>query len=189
MHNIPMYQNWNLSLTGTNISITPISPSDLEPYSRLMFGSFFDQENSFLGRLAASDFVKILSHQSEDEMHAIRPVDSDKFIGWIILQNDDNLPDIGISLIDEYQNKGYGPEAIKLYSNWLHEEYGLSEVYARISEDNLQSQRAFSKIGAVKYRSGKNQIAEKLDALLPGTRSGDTKRSDTGFYKIHLPIV
>ena len=58
---------------------------------------------------------KILSHKG-DETHAIRLTDQEDFIGWITLQkNIDGQPDVGISLIADQQNKGYGPEAVMLF--------------------------------------------------------------------------
>ena len=52
-------------------------------------------------------------------------------------------------MIPEEQNKGYGPETVMLFANRLFEDYGLGQVYARISEKNLQSQRAIAKLHAV----------------------------------------
>lgn len=188
MQDIPLYENWDLKLFGTNISITPLLPEDEKPYAQLMLGSFYDQALTRLGHIPDTDFAEAIAHESGNEVHALRPIGSNKFIGWITLQHDDDRPDIGISLIDEYQNKGFGPEAIRLYGNWLNKEYGLTEMYVRISEDNPQSQRAFCKVGAVKYRSAKNNLIESIASMLPDDYSDTITCPNTDYYRIHLPI-
>lgn len=56
------------------------------------------------------------------------------------------------------QNQGYGPEAVMLLANHLCDSYGLKSVSVRIAEENMQSRRAFEKVGAV------------LDNMIPDDR-------------------
>ena len=145
-----LYKDFDIVLIGAHIRITPMLPSDEEPYARLIFGPMYDGFTERLGHPPETGLPKILVHEASDETHAIRPLDSDRFIGWITLQSDEeDRPDIGISLVAQYRNKGYGPEAIKLYANYLHQTYGLDTVYLRVHETNHQSQRAMVKLGAI----------------------------------------
>lgn len=143
-----LYQDWEIELTGDRVRITPMRLEDDEAYGRLMLGdSLYESSLQNLNGQSPTGMEKILSHQG-DETHAIRLIDNEDFIGWIILQkNMDGQPDVGISLIAGQQNKGYGPEAVMLFVNYLHNEYGLERIAVHISEKNLQSQTAFGKLG------------------------------------------
>ena len=143
-----LYQDWDLELAGKNIRITPMQPADDEAYGRLMVGDTFYE--SFARETNGRSFTglnHILKHQGE-ETHAIRLVNDERFIGWItIYKNHEGNPDLGISLIHECRNKGYGPEAVMLFVNYLYKAYGLKQITVRIEDKNLQSQRAFAKLG------------------------------------------
>lgn len=72
-----------------------------------------------------------------DETHAIRLIHDERFIGWItFFENNDGEPELGMSLIEECRNKGYGPEAAMLFVNYLHHAYGLRQVSVRIEDKN-----------------------------------------------------
>ncbi len=143
-----LYQDWEIELTGDQIRITPMRLDDDEAYGRLMLGdSLYESSLRHMDGQSPTSMEKILSHKG-DETHAIRLIDQEDFIGWITLQkNIDGQPDIGISLIADQQNKGYGPEAVMLFVNYLHNEYGLERIAVHISEKDLQSQYAFGKLG------------------------------------------
>ena len=183
-----LYKDFDIVLIGAHIRITPMIPSDEEPYARLMFGSMYDGFTERLGHPPETGLPKILAHEASDETHAIRPLSSDAFIGWIALQRDEEgRPDIGISLVPQYQNKGCGPEAIRLYSNYLHQAYGLDTVYLRVHETNHQSQRAMEKMGAVLDKTIPDPkevaILEKLKDKL------SYPPMNVHYYHLDLPIV
>ncbi len=145
-----LYQDWDLVLNGQNLRITPLTRDDEEPHGRLLLGYFYDSVQEITQKKPSTGINEILDHTSSEETHALRPLDSNEFIGWIVLQRDKaGRPEIGISLIPDKRNKGYGPEAVQLFANYLYEKYGLTEVYVRISSENVQSQKAFSKVGAI----------------------------------------
>ncbi len=182
-----LYQDWDIELSGERIRITPMQRQDDEAYVRLMFGDLYD---TFLKseRSAENEIRDILNHTESEETHALRPIGSDAFIGWIALQRDhERCPDIGIHIQPEYQNKGLGPEAVTLFANRLRECYDLSRVYVRIFESNLQSQRAFSKLGAIlDYTEPHPGIAE-LYRQVPGCTQEDVPL--VHYYHIDLPII
>lgn len=183
-----LYKDFDLVLASDRIRITPLLPSDTESYARLMFGVMYDRFTEVLGHVPDSGIDKVLSHESDEETHALRLPDSDdSFIGWIALQRDEEgRPDIGIHIVPEQQNKGLGPEAIRLFANHLHDEYGLERVYARVHESNLQSQRAMEKAGAVLEKEAPNPIIVAMQSKLP-----EEERSDPGrlrYYHLDLPV-
>ena len=184
-----LYQDWDITLIGSKLRITPFTADDAEPYGRLMFGERYERFAALAGKEAFSltGIEAILAHTANDEHHALRPPDGDTFIGWITLQKDEEgRPDIGISLIPPYQNRGFGLEAIRLFANRLHSVYGLEKVYVRISEGNPQSQKAFAKVGAVLNNLAPNSAFVELAEKLP---DGVIDIPNLGYYYIPLPIT
>ena len=183
-----LFKDWDIVLTGQHIRITPITERDEVPYSRLFHGGFYDRFEKAFGKPPESPLKTILDHTAKDETHAIRPVGSESFIGWITLQrNDEEQPDVGISLIPEYRDKGYGPEAVMLFVNHLYVEYGLKEISVRILETNQQSRRAFAKVGAVFYKAHSDMRFEKLKRSCRG-QADDMKVPVIRCYHIPLPV-
>ena len=186
-----LYQDWDITLCGSKVRITPFTAEDAEPYGRLMFGEHYERFAVLAEKEAFSitGLESILNHTAKDEHHALRPPDSNAFIGWITLQkNDEGKPDIGISIIPAYQNRGLGPEAIRMFANRLFNVYGLEKVYVRISEGNLQSQRAFAKVGAVLDRTIPNPAFVALTEKLPNDAPEKRNIPKLNYYHIPLQI-
>ena len=157
-----LYKDNDLVLISPCIRITSLLPADAVPYARLMYGVLYDTFVQVIGK------VPSLELKSEDELHALRLPDDDTFIGWIALQKDkEGRPDIGVHLVPEQQNRGLGPEAVRLFVNHLHKTYGLEKVFLRIKETNLQSQHAAEKLGAVKYDTVPDPTIMALREELP----------------------
>jgi len=84
-----------------------------------------------IGKCPDTGIDDILSHKEKMETHALRLIDSDTFIGWITLQRDhEQRPDIGILITADYQNEGYGPEAVTLFVNRLWSEPHLCPYFS-----------------------------------------------------------
>ena len=183
-----IYQDWDLELTGQHISITPLTEKDDEAYGRVLMGDLYD---SFLelGQKPSTGLKTILDRTAKDETHAIRPLGSDLFWGWISLQkNSEGAPDVGISLVADQQNKGYGPEAVQLFGNYLHGKYGLEQLSVRTSAKNIQCQNAFSKVGAVFDKEVVDQRYASLMESHPDLASyGEMIK--TRYYHVPLPIL
>lgn len=176
-----LYKDFDLALASDRIRITPLLPSDTEPYARLMYGVLYDTYVRVIGK------VPSLELKSEDEIHALRLPDNDTFIGWIALQKDEeDRPDIGVHLVPERQNQGLGPEAVRLFVNHLHKTYGLEKVFLRIKETNLQSRKAAVKLGAVKYGTVPDPTIMALREELPNQ---DWHEPENVFcYYLDLPV-
>ena len=182
-----IYQDWDLELEGEHIRIAPLTEADREPYGRLVLGELYSVIRE-LGQEPATGMNEALNRTAKEEIHAIRPLTGEAFIGWIALQrNEEGLPDIGISLVPEEQNRGFGPEAVQLYGNYLFREYGLQRLSVRISAGNKQSQNAFGKVGAVFEK-------EIIDPRYASLHAEGPELPDYGdmmklrYYHIPLPI-
>lgn len=162
---------------------------DDEAYGRLMFGEQYDRFAEILKGQSITGIEKTLEHKANDETHAIRLIGDDQFIGWITLQKDvEGRPDIGISLKSDYQNKGIGPEAVRLFVNRLYSDYGIQTVYVRISEENLQSQRGFAKLGAILDKTEPHYILASLPKDIPADNPDKRNLPNLRFYHINLPV-
>ena len=183
-----LFRDWDVTMLGKRVRITPMRMEDEPAYGRLLLGELYDRAVAVHGE-ATTGIESILNHTESTETHAIRPVHDDSFIGWIVLQKDlEGKPDIGISLIQECRNQGIGPEAITVFANRLHSEYGIERVYARISELNIQSQKAFSKIGAVLDKREPDYRMKKIVDALPEEEQKKEKNNDLLFFHLDLPI-
>lgn len=75
--------------------------------------------------------------------------DSREFVGKICMQHTENeIPDLGINIMSEHQNKHYAAEATAAFCNYYSEKHKLKKVIVQISDDNSHSIHVFEKIGA-----------------------------------------
>lgn len=186
-----LYQDWDLLLTSPTVRITPFDAADAESYGRIICGDMYERfaELARKESFSLTGIEAILNHTESDEHHALRLPDSDAFIGWITLQKDEEgKPDIGISVAPAFQNRGIGPEAVKLFANHLYETYGLERIYVRISALNQQSQRAFAKVGAVLDKTAPDSRLKAIADRLPDDDPEKANVPDMRCYHIDLPI-
>lgn len=119
--------------------------------------------------------------------------DSGEFIGHINMQKIDSaLPELGIELLDAYQNQGYGSEAIVAFCNWYSKTYELQEVKARISDENAHSIHVVEKLGASYAAFTPFFSLKTLDVLkekLPDADLSELMQNSVKEYILHLPIV
>lgn len=183
-----LYRDFDITLTGSRIRITPMTAADAEPYARLMFGKYYGAFNAYIDPATVSGLKSILDHSSKEEVHAIRPLESDTFIGWITLQHDGEKPDIGISLIQEAQNKGLEPEAIRLLANWIYNAYGLKQIYIRTHDANIQAQKAFRKLGVVLDKTDDDPDLSRMMKEIVAHGGKERDIPSVLHYHLDLPI-
>ena len=185
-----IFQDWDLELAGEHVLINSLTEKDSEAYGRLLLGKLYDTLQEITKEAPVpTGFKSILDHTSNDETHAIRLLPDKNLIGWITLQkNKEGDPDIGISIEKKQQNKGYGPEAIQLFCNYLNETYGLQQVKVHISAKNIQSQNAFAKVGAVLDQEIPDERYTRLLAEHPDHKMADGFMMKVRCYHIPLPI-
>ena len=172
-------------ITTPRLTITDLRPDDEIPHTRLMLGDeFYERFLKETGAAPTSNLQSVLDHTADEEMYAIRI--NDAYIGWVVLQKDEQgRPDVGIKIMRAYHGHGYGSEALKAFCNWIYEKRGIVRVFARIEEANIQSQKAFAKIGAVLDERKPDYRFVKMAQKLPG----ETNIPELLYYHIDLPIA
>lgn len=89
----------------------------------------------------------------------------DVFCGRVNMQNiDQEVPEVGIDILRNYQNYGYGTEAVTGFVNWYERAYHISEVKVHISSKNTHSIHLFEKIGA-RFVAEELMFSEKIQAI------------------------
>ena len=103
----------------------------------------------------------------------------------------EKIPELGIDLLGEYQNQGYGPEAIAAFANCYGKSRHISEIKVRITAVNTRSAHVFQKLGAEYMQDDPSflKAAENLAKGLPEKREaimGDLRMRE---YLLKLPII
>lgn len=65
---------------------------------------------------------------------------------------------IGILILQEYQNKGYAAEVLKVFINYAFKHLNLHQIYANIPSDNTNSIALFEKLKFEKIGTQKDWI-------------------------------
>ena len=124
--------------------------------------------------------------------HVIFLRDGDQFCGRVNMQKtDEEIPELGIDLLGEYQNQGYGPEAIAAFANWYGKSRHISEIKVLITAVNTHSAHVFQKLGEEYIQDDPSflKAAENLAKDLPEKREaimGDLRVRE---YLLKLPIT
>lgn len=113
------------------------------------------------------------------------------FCGRVNMQNiDTEKPELGVDILRDYQNHGYGPEAITGFVNWYNSSRCISQIRVCISSANAHSIHVFEKLGA-EFILEKPMFPEKIQSIkekLPEHEArtvGDIKARE---YILNLPI-
>ena len=117
--------------------------------------------------------------------------DGDQFCGRVNMQKtDEEIPELGIDLLGEYQNQGYGPEAIAAFANWYGASRHISEIKVRIMAANTRSAHVFQKLGAEYIQDDPSFLggAESLAKALPEKREAILRDLSVREYLLKLPV-
>lgn len=118
--------------------------------------------------------------------------DNHQFVGKVCMQHTKNaVPELGITIVSEYQNKHFAGEAIIAFCNDYCKKHNLNKVLVQIMEDNSHSIHVFEKLGAEYIKtiplmpqelleSYKRRLPEKLWYLL--------YKHKIRVYHLHLPM-
>ena len=118
--------------------------------------------------------------------------DGDRFCGRVNMQKtDEKIPELGIDLLGEYQNRGYSPEAITAFANWYGKSRHISEIKVRITAANARSIHVFQKLGAEYMQDDSSflKAAENLAKDLPEKREAIMGDLCVREYLLKLPIT
>ncbi len=131
-----------------------------------------DDEKELYRKIAKADFqLKILYYFDEDTVTDIfwnNNIDNQdniyfsvylrdgEFLGCVGIQNYKSpLPELAITLIEEYQGKGFGSKLIKEWLNWIYKEFNYRKIQINIDADNIPSIKMFEKLNVEKDNEGK----------------------------------
>ena len=86
--------------------------------------------------------------------------------GKLCLQRrDTEAPELGIHMVPACRGCGYGPEAIRSFTAWYAQTFGVNTFTVRIDPDNAHSRHVFRKLGA-KYHGRIPKLSkEELDTF------------------------
>jgi RimJ/RimL family protein N-acetyltransferase len=98
------------------------------------------------------DFAWSLALNRDGETHySIFSTVNDLYIGDLLLKESDNdLPEIGINILPEYQNQKWGYNAIKAFTEYLKNRNDINRFIVRIYSDNEASKALFRKFNVKK---------------------------------------
>lgn len=118
--------------------------------------------------------------------------DGERFCGRVNMQKiDKEVPEVGIDILEDYQNRGYGPEAIAGFANWYGESRHISKIKVLIAAGNTHSTHVFEKLGAEYAQDNLSflKIAEDLVKDLPEKREELSHGLKVREYTLKLPIT
>lgn len=77
----------------------------------------------------------------------------------------EDKPEIGISLLPEYQRKGIGYQALSMIMRLAADRIGVHEFIARVYNDNTGSRRLMEKLGAIETGRELSELAETMQNI------------------------
>lgn len=117
--------------------------------------------------------------------------DSGQFCGRVNMQEvDREVPEIGIDILEAYQNQGYGPEAAAAFANWYGEDRQITEIKVCIAAANVRSAHVFQKLGAAYIGEDPDHFSsiKRLAEALPEKREDIMRELTVREYILRLPI-
>lgn len=118
--------------------------------------------------------------------------DDNRFCGRVNMQKtDEEIPELGIDLLGEYQNQGYGPEAIAAFANWYGESRHISKIKVLITAVNTHSAHVFQKLGAEYIQENPSflTVVKNLAEALPEKQEAIMRNLSVREYLLKLPIT
>jgi RimJ/RimL family protein N-acetyltransferase len=154
-------------LRGALVRLTALQPGDVEEMTR-------DQEDAGFTRMASSDpsyphtaeanaaYVKKLLDNPKAYVFVIRPVDDDRFIGFINLEDiewSNGVADLGMSIgRRDNWGKGYGAEALSILLRFAFYELNLHRVGLTVFEYNARAIALYERAGFVREGADREYV-------------------------------
>ena len=139
-------------LNGKNILLRPLQSFDLGFLISIENNTDNWQFGSVKKKFTTSELESYIKNSSEDILISkqFRYVIEFKNIqiGFIDLYDYKNLSvSIGIIIISEYREKGFGKEALNLLTNYCFNKLGVNKIHAKIKSKNIASLCLFNSCG------------------------------------------
>lgn len=148
--------NGGNSYETERLLIRPISPEDGELIFKLYNSPKFIQyigDRNIKSIADAEEYIKSRFLPQFERLgfgnYLIMTKDGNEKIGGVGIFEREGLDivDIGYSLLEEFEGKGYAYEAAEKVKSIGMDEFGLTKISAIISKDNLSSQKLIEKLG------------------------------------------
>lgn len=187
-----------VQLESEGLIIRSFVEADFENYFRLqledkIFRAYQDDER------LRSISRETLSESKHDLFSVFRKPGLE-YCGSVSLQKGPTTgnPEIGISLLEAYQNQGIGTTAIALFCQYCYEQRGITRLEVRIRPKNKRSIHVFEKFGAQfesyqvdylpllqKFYESFQELYDKIGLSMPDYPLG---KLGSNHYYLELPL-
>lgn len=146
-------------MINTHLSLRALEPEDLDLLYEIennMDLWYIGTNNVPYSRYLLYNYISSTTGDiyTDKQVRLIIELDNKTSVGIIDLVNFDpqnRRAEVGIAVLTEYQNKGYGEASLKLVEEYAATVTHIHQLYAFIDADNIQSLKIFKKAG---YTSG-----------------------------------
>lgn len=154
-------------LRGALVRLTAVQPDDIAEMTR-------DQEDAGFLRMLSTDpayprtaeanaaYVKKLLDDPKAYVFVIRPVDDDRFIGFISLEDiewSNGVGDLGMGISSRANwGKGYGAEALSILLRFAFYELNLHRVGLTVFEYNARAIALYERAGFVREGADREYV-------------------------------
>ena len=153
-------KNYNIRFESENIYYVDVSEKLIPDYLEMV-------NNENIAKLLSGDVMNITY---EDELNWVNKKlaknaqifsmiekKSKKFIGNVELMHfEGDSAEMGISITEKFQGKGYGTEAIKAITNYGFENLNLNQINLIVFSHNARAIHTYKKLGFTTYKIQKN---------------------------------
>lgn len=170
------------TLTGPRIRLVPLGPEHAEA----VYASLQDADSNRLTgthqtftRAAIEAYCASRADQHDRLDWAVEDIVTGQYAGGLAVNEvdaDNETAGFRIDLVQAYQGRGLGPEAIELMLAYLFEQVGVYRVGLEVYAFNPRAQRAYEKCGFVvegRERGALLWDGERVDAVLMGLLRAD----------------
>lgn len=119
-------------------------------HEKIMNEIFVDESPVSVTTVKEQEWNEIL-HDNDKLFLKVIEMQTEEFIGEISLRNlETETPELGIYILPQYRNKKIGTRVVKCFAENLQKLALYDYLSVRIYSDNLESQRLFENLGAIK---------------------------------------
>jgi ribosomal-protein-alanine N-acetyltransferase len=84
-------------------------------------------------------------------------------MGFMGGPDEDNVAEVGYSIVPEYRNRGYATEALRACIRWGFQEQGMKAIIADTLQDNIASIKVLTRVGMRNLGTKDDMFKWRLD--------------------------
>lgn len=132
-----------------NIKIDKLSQQNAE---KIADDWKYDGEYSFYDMTEdIEDYEEIISPLLRENNY-FQVIRNDELFGFFVLEQTENIVDMGVGLKPELTGNGLGIQFIFLILNYIKENYSVPTVRLGVAKFNIRAQKVYEKAGFIKTR-------------------------------------